>query len=435
MRSAEQMGVAVHQDLKAICDELDRLEADLINSFAPESTLADHFGAWAPHLTKYEIAEFASTLAADIRRASIETVDAALQPIPGELLRRLTLVRQSTVSQIYSSNASNALPTFFSTLDSIRNAFLRSSQWITVPEGQVLPAALLKKVKAQQAQLDQITPHYEDLKEKIERIELASKAADDLPIDLQALADARAQIATTTAQASVFENKLKETLEECQEYLEETRGSHATALNLVERCEDAFQITTTKGLAGAFEERASSLQRSIRPWIGGLVCALFVGAVIGWLRLESLTTALQAKDVAWGVVVLQTVLSALSVGAPLWFAWLATRQISQRFKLAEDYAYKASVAKAYEGYKKQATELDPAFLHRLFSSALTRLEEAPLRLVEERTHGSPLHDLANSTAARRLVDAVPEAFGKAVDVAKAAKDKVLGNAEAPTKVP
>ena len=80
-------------------------------------------------------------------------------------------------------------------------------------------------------------------------------------------------------------------------------------------------------------------------------------------------------------------------GAPLWFAWLASKQIGQRFKLAEDYAFKASVAKAYEGYKTEAARLDKDFEARLFSSALTRLEEAPLRFMNNTEHSSPVHEM------------------------------------------
>ncbi len=47
------------------------------------------------------------------------------------------------------------------------------------------------------------------------------------------------------------------------------------------------------------------------------------------------------------------------------------------------------MAKAYEGYRKEAARIDPQFEARLFGSALTRLDEAPLRLVEIGSHGSP----------------------------------------------
>lgn len=88
----------------------------------------------------------------------------------------------------------------------------------------------------------------------------------------------------------------------------------------------------------------------------------------------------QGFDVRHGEIWLHIILSIVSVGAPLWFAWLATKQIGQRFRLAKDYSYKASVAKAYEGYRREAARIDEDFENRLFDSALTRLEEAPLGL-------------------------------------------------------
>ena len=47
----------------------------------------------------------------------------------------------------------------------------------------------------------------------------------------------------------------------------------------------------------------------------------------------------------------------------------------------------------YEGYRSEAERIDKDLERRLFSSALDRLEEAPLRLVEVESHGSPFHEL------------------------------------------
>lgn len=117
------------------------------------------------------------------------------------------------------------------------------------------------------------------------------------------------------------------------------------------------------------------------------------------------------------------VLSVLSIGSPLWFSWLATKQIGQRFRLAEDYAFKASVAKAYEGYRREAAKIDEAFAARLFASALTRLEEAPLRLVENDTHGSPWHELISSPAFQKAMETVPDLRDKFIEIAKAGLPK------------
>ncbi|MEQ7422004.1 hypothetical protein ABQE70_21290 [Xanthomonas campestris pv. campestris] len=87
---------------------------------------------------------------------------------------------------------------------------------------------------------------------------------------------------------------------------------------------------------------------------------------------------------------------------------MATKQIGERFKLSEDYAFKASVAKAYEGYRREAEAIaDEGMATRLFESALTRLEEAPLRFVEQESHGSPWNDFASSPAFQEAMNKIP----------------------------
>jgi len=108
-------------------------------------------------------------------------------------------------------------------------------------------------------------------------------------------------------------------------------------------------------------------------------------------------------------------------------------QIGQRFRLAEDYAFKASVAKAYEGYRREAARIDKAFEARLFGSALTRLEEAPLRLVEAKTPGSPWHEFVESDAFREALKAIPgfrAQFNKLSR--KTSRKGVIGNGEEDT---
>lgn len=143
--------------------------------------------------------------------------------------------------------------------------------------------------------------------------------------------------------------------------------------------------------------------------------ALAIGAWIGHERIQILTTTLNKTNLNWGIIWIQIILSMTSVIAPLWFAWLATKQISQRFKLAEDYDFKASVAKAYEGYKKEAAKIDEEFEARLFNVALTRLEEAPLRLVESTNHGSPSHEFLESSGATKLGEKIVKTAENAVD--------------------
>jgi hypothetical protein len=114
----------------------------------------------------------------------------------------------------------------------------------------------------------------------------------------------------------------------------------------------------------------------------------------------------------------------LSVGAPIWFGWLATKQIGQRFRLAEDYAFKASISRAYEGFRREAARVDKNMEARLLASALTRLDELPLRLIETDTHGSPWHELASSDLVKDAMRAVPGFAGQVQALASKAIDAV-----------
>lgn len=56
----------------------------------------------------------------------------------------------------------------------------------------------------------------------------------------------------------------------------------------------------------------------------------------GSRQLTNLSDLAKAPDASISMIVVNLLLSLLSVGAPVWFAWLATKQIGQRFRLAED---------------------------------------------------------------------------------------------------
>jgi hypothetical protein len=152
-------------------------------------------------------------------------------------------------------------------------------------------------------------------------------------------------------------------------------------------------------------------------WVLGLILALMGGIYIGSHRFEMLNKAMSEKNDV-GYIWIQIFLSIISLGAPIWFAWIATKQIGQRFKLSEDYAYKASLAKAYEGYKKEAARIDENLEIRLFNSALMRLDEAPLRLMDTDTHGSPWHEFFTSSQFKDALDKFPDLKTKFLTVTK-----------------
>lgn len=136
-------------------------------------------------------------------------------------------------------------------------------------------------------------------------------------------------------------------------------------------------------------------------------CRLGYWQLLGSGQLRDLSRIFVTPNASTSLILLNLVIAVFSIGAPVWFAWLSTKQIGQRFRLAEDYAFKASISRAYEGFRREAARFDKDMEAKLIASALTRLDELPLRLVETASHGSPWHELASSDAVKQAMKAVP----------------------------
>ncbi|UUZ72181.1 hypothetical protein LP415_27485 [Polaromonas sp. P1(28)-8] len=239
-----------------------------------------------------------------------------------------------------------------------------------------------------------------------------------MPVDLEALREARKTIEGLLVAVTLDRGKVGGLASDADTDKATMSARVKEAEDIVARCSAAYAASTSHGLAAAFTERSVALGKSMWVWVGGLVIALGLGSWIGSRQLRSFSEVIKQPDSNSTVAVINLVLALLSVGATVWFSWLATKQIGQRFRLAEDYAFKASVSRAYEGYRREAANIDEEFVSRLFSSALSRLDEQPLRLVETTSHGSPWHELASSDLIRKAAASVPDFAASVTQLAK-----------------
>ncbi len=422
----------MHPHLEAICQALDTLGATIVNGWGADQTFCEAFGWNCPAVTRHDAANVATSLASEIRAANIENLDKTAVENLAKLPRLLQITQASTIPNFWGSNNGAAYAAYLGTIDTVRASLYPLLGWRGIPDPKTLPGHTIRKLKSIQAEVDAIAIDRARLERQMQEIEHAHAVAENLPLDLQTLAEARVSVATFAAAAKAAAEGADKDSAAAAGDLRVMKVFAEEASKLVAQCEEAYRATTTKGLAAAFDQRASKLGMTVTTWVGGLIAALVIGSLMGAQRLEALTQALAGPTPNWSAILLHVVLSMLSIGAPIWFAWLATKQIGQRFRLAEDYAFKASVAKAYEGYRREAARIDPQFEARLFSSALTRLEEAPLRLVDPKTHGSPWHEALTSDSVQRTIDSVPELADKALSLARDAKE-YLRVRKVPTK--
>lgn len=417
----------MNEELETLCDSLEELSEAVEKGWNDNRTLNEAFGWHHPAVNRHELAFLPRSLAAKIRSSNLEVEDDDFLEVVDGIPQKIEMLKSRTLPQFYGGNGNQAIPAYLTTLSWISSIIEPQLSWVILNNPKSMPPAISRRLKGLQAKIDQIDVDQEKLNSQIKLINEATETAESLPADLEDLKIARKKVDSISQEVLKTSTKVSTAKEEVDLLLNVIRADKDEADKLVDNCEEAYRITTSKGLAGAFDQRASQLSKSMWVWVFGLLCSLGAAWYVGAERIEILTSALSSPDPKWGMVLMHFLLAIVSLGAPLWFAWLSTKQIGQRFKLAEDYGFKASVAKAYEGYRKEAARIDEDLEARLFESALARVEEAPIRFVDHASHGTPWHELADSSGFKEALKNIPEfrdkVFGLAESALRSAKRK------------
>lgn len=406
-----------------ITDALNALSEAVKAAIPSNSPVSILQGNWSfPGITRNELVAVATALAEKVSAITLSPTKESAASITG-LAERIEFLTENTVPHLTSQSA--AIPVYLTTLDSVERAMklvLLDSKALAHRESLALKRSGAQ-IRGMENRIKDLDSRTVSLEEMVQAIERAHEAADQLPTDLETLAESQKKV-TALLSESERDRAHIETARESIETLDKLLSDKADeAAAVLTRCESAYSSATSLGLAAAFSERSKSLDYSMWGWVAGLITALVTGGIFGSMQLRSLGYELanpQAQSFSIGI---NLVLSILSVGGPVWFAWLSTKQIGQRFRLSEDYAFKASISRAYEGYRREAARIDPDLEKQLLSSALSRLDEQPLRLVENDSFGSPWHEFLASDVVKDAVKGVPGFVERVTALATAALHK------------
>lgn len=418
----------MHQVLDKLVGELEQV-ASTVTSAIPST---DPFGVahnnWSfPSVTRFDIANVATEMVELIKNRETDVLDQQEIPFLSDYLRRLAFLRAQTIPNMWS-NPSLAVPAYLETLRPLRQALERTLTSTNKADIDATLKRLRSQVRAMESRANDLLPRTQAIEDVVTRIEQAGAAADQLPTDLEELGRARTEIDGFRRSASTSLAAIQQASTDSKELAEQLKQRAKDADDVLEKCQRAYSAAASQGLAAAFAERSKSLTVSMSLWTLGLMAALAIGAFIGSDQLESLGSLIRTAGVQPSLVFINMALAFVSVGAPVWFAWLATKQVSQSFRLSEDYAFKAAVSRAYEGYRREAERIDSEtqdsdMKARLLASALTRLDEQPLRVVDPSTPGSPWHDLMSSRAVTEAIKLVPNFVGQVKDLATKVLEK------------
>lgn len=406
----------MHKILKELQTELNQVVAQIKATVPAGQPFGNAHNSWSfPGLTSEELASEAQSLVDWINEHGDDELGKE-ESVLQDYVRRIKFLHSSTVPNIWGNPAAG-VPTYLLTLQGLQKVLTAALVRDDYAETMAKLRKAANQTRSMEARLKDLEPRTTSLATMVARIEDAHNAADQLPTDLASLAEAREKLQGLVKEATKDHGHIEALRGTANEHDESLRQSTKDAKAVLERCETAYSAATSVGLAAAFTERSNALSLSMWTWVGGLVLALVAGSYFGSSQLHALSELFKQQNVADYVIVLNLMLSFLSVGAPVWFGWLATKQIGQRFRLAEDYAFKASISRAYEGFRREAARVDKDMEARLLASALTRLDELPLRLVEADSHGSPWHELASSDLIKDALRAVPGFAGQVKELA------------------
>ncbi len=397
----------MHAHLVQLREELIRCIDDVQARIPNDQPLNQQYGAWgAPAVTRQSLnSAFWSVVNRIDAIDSDGDAPANIEQIP-VYTAALAYLRTNASPQLVSSNAMHATPGYLLSVYVLRD--MLDALWPEHYQAEADAATQrLKKaktrVRAVEAVLLGLEPKTSSLATMVERIESAHEIADQLPTVLADLAEARNNIGKladaaekahtgTLTDAEKHKEVLASLIGKAQSSTTELSTHQSTGENLVKQLKELHRIGTSTVLAGAFHTRAATLNTSVYIWLAVLMVALGAASYIGHERAAVLTKLLEG-NASGAALSVQAIMMIVSMGAPVWLGWVATKQISQRFKLAEDYQYKASISNAYEGYRREAVDIDDEFRRKLFSSALDRLDEQPLRVMDIENHGSPVHEV------------------------------------------
>lgn len=233
------------------------------------------------------------------------------------------------------------------------------------------------------------------------------KIIDQARMHLKVVRDDRENIISKINQLEAEGDRLENVAEALSE-------SEPRINKILDDAEKALGGATRASLASSFSARANNSLKIGAAWVCVLLLTLYAGVEWGSAQVDHLADLAKANsntNYFW----LRSVLAVMSFAAPVWVAWLATKQLSERFRIAEDYSYKAAVSSAYEGYKKEANAIGKEHEEKLFETALGAVSQHPLRHLNSKIYGSPLHEALDAPAVLEFIKSLPKMIGEAKD--------------------
>ena len=184
--------------------------------------------------------------------------------------------------------------------------------------------------------------------------ETASKANADAASIAKNESDAKALLASLSevvATAKSAENRV-------DEYEKKLVELHKVFTEMHTKIEGLLPNATSAGLASAFRNQQTRFRNPQRNWLGAFVVTILLLLCAGFVGLPGFWPGATQEN--WDSI-LRHFVARLPIVVPLvWLGIYAGRNYMLALRVEEEYAYKEAISTAFEGYKREMSNISDA---------------------------------------------------------------------------
>ncbi|MGE3341209.1 MAG: hypothetical protein AB7J46_04825 [Candidatus Altimarinota bacterium] len=211
-------------------------------------------------------------------------------------------------------------------------------------------------------------------------------------------------------------------MEKIKNFFEIQKKKYAETYDKIEN--ELLAGATTVGLSKAYTDKAASYTGPNILWLIGFFLSITVIIVILGISLndvqkiyfkipvdnsESTVESILNTDKLLEYLIIKLVINIGIISSLIWVASFTGKRYSQNKRLSEEYSYKATFAKSFEGYRKRAEEIDQVNDNSVLSEKLMdKMIEIsafnPVQTMESKSHkeGHPTIKILENSLAKSI---------------------------------
>jgi len=263
-----------------------------------------------------------------------------------------------------------------------------------IDEAQKRAAEVRGELDGVLASAKQTQAQAENLKQNVESAKASASQIDADILKIKATAEANATAVATaletskaaSATAKGLADKAK-TVEQCiQDYETKLGELNAQCDTQLEDIKHLLPGATAAGLASAFDERRQTFLEPSKRWEGVFVWSVVVLAAMALVSL--LEVYFNVSKMTYQQLLVLWLSRIPFAAALVWLAMHASRETALAKRLEEDYGFKASVARSFQGFQEQMKNLGDSAqanepLKTLCDATLAQITNPPGRIYDK----------------------------------------------------